>query len=330
MTEEHLPFVTALLVVRNEEDYVEQALQSLIDQDYPKDKYEIIVIDGCSTDSTLSIINSLADQKSGAVSVNVMNNPNKILASGWNIGIRAARGNYVFRIDAHSAIPRDYASRCVDLSLQIPDAACVGGRLNTEAKGGTKAISYVLSSPFGVGNSRFRYATKEGYVDTVAYGLYRKSVFDEIGLFDETLKRHQDLDLHSRIKSAGYKFYMDPSISATYFSRNTVHKMMRQGFQNGYWNLILAKRNPKALAVRHVVPLIFVLGILGSAALGFLTSIFWYIGAAVLAFYFLCGLYFATKKSRNPAHVFLMPFLYFLLHASYGWGSICGVFTFKQ
>jgi glycosyltransferase involved in cell wall biosynthesis len=323
------PFVSALLVTRNEQAYIEQALMSLINQTYPKDSYEIIIIDGESTDKTLEIVQQLIKQyKTDSFDIHVINNPKHILASGWNLGIKNARGDYVVRIDAHGEAANDFIEKNVETILAVPDAICVGGRLITKSlEGDSDIVSKVLSSPFGVGNSSFRVSDKAGYADTAVYGLYRKEIFQEVGYFNEKYVRNQDIELHSRIRAAGKKFYFNPEIQCVYYSRNTVKKMAKQAYGNGKWNMVLLKNQNSALRLRHLVPFAFVLGLIATIILGFLHRFFWYLGAGVIILHLLIGLYAAMRKSKKPTEIIKMPFLFLLLHLSYGIGYLAGIFT---
>lgn len=325
---EKIPFVSALLVTRNEKDYIKMSLMSLINQTYPKDKYEIIIIDGGSTDGTLDTIKELQDTyNNGSFSIRVVSNPKKILATGWNIGIQAASGEYVVRIDAHSTAEPDFIEKSVETILRV-DAVCVGGKLISKSLNGEdNVISHVLSSPFGVGNSSFRVSEEEGYADTAVYGLYKKVVFEKAGYFDEKMVRNQDIEMHSRIKKEGGKFYFNPAIRSTYYTRNTVKKMLKQAYGNGQWNMVLLKRGSGALSLRHMVPFAFVLSIIGAIALGFLHPIFWLLGICVILLHLGLGIYFATKKSKKISQILAMPFLFISLHVAYGVGYIRGLFN---
>lgn len=333
MESENLPFVSAMIVARNESEYIEKCLNSLINQDYPKDKYEILFIDGDSDDNTKQIVQSIVDsqkKKDNRLEIKCLENPQRILATGWNLGLREAKGEYVVRIDAHSFVESDYISKCVEVMLRVGDAVCVGGSMNSKTiKNRGEAIANVLSSPFGVGNSKFRYSKTAGYVDTVAFGLYKKSIFEKVGYFDESLKRNQDIDLHSRIKAVGGKFYLDPSIVLTYFSRNSVKSMSKQGYQNGKWNIILFKKNPKALSIRHLIPFCFVVGIIGCSLLGFYSEWFWYLMLAVIFLHLVMGLVFSLKKTMKTKDFLTMPILFLILHLSYGTGSLSALFSNK-
>jgi glycosyltransferase involved in cell wall biosynthesis len=332
------PFVTAMIVARNEERYIERCFRSLLEQSYPADRYEVLIIDSLSDDRTLEIAREVEGkysfrqtvdgQDKVKIQVRYLTNSKKLLAAGWNLGIKEANGDYVIRIDAHGYADKDFILKSVETMLAIDDAVCVGGSMRTEAiseKG--KIIADVLSSPFGVGNSKFRYSQKAQYVDTVAFGLYKKSVFLEVGYFDETLKRNQDNDMHRRIRENGGKFYLNPEIRSVYHPRETVRSMMKQGFNNGKWNIITFKRDRKTLCLRHLVPLLFVICIVGLTFLGFFFRHCWSFLVGILVLYFALGVIFSHLKTKKIERLLLMPIFFLLLHMSYGTGSLLSIFN---
>ena len=323
-----LPFVSALLVTRNEQDYIEQAMLSLINQTYPKSKYEIVVIDGESTDKTLQIVNSLIEQyRTFDFDIRIISNPKRILAAGWNLGIKNAKGDYVVRIDAHAVASQNFIEKSVETMMAAQDAVCVGGKLTTKSLGGDEnVVSLVLSSPFGVGNSSFRVSDTAGYADTAVYGLYKKEIFNQVGFFNEQYVRNQDIELHSRITVAGGKFYFNPEISSVYYSRTTVKKMVKQAFGNGKWNMVLLKNQNSALSLRHLVPFAFVLFLAASTSLGFFNKFIWLVEIAVLLLHFTIGFFAGCKKTKRLFAILKMPFLFLLLHVSYGTGFLAGIF----
>lgn len=324
MTE--LPYVSALIVMRNELNYIKPSLMSFVNQTYPKDRYEIIVVDGCSDDGTVDIVNGIIREFStDSFHIRLVDNPNRILASGWNIGIQSAKGAYVTRIDAHAEAAPDFIEKSVKTMLSV-DAACVGGKLDSiPVEGDDLLVSKVLSSSFGVGNSSFRVSDTAGYADTAVYGLYRKTVFDEAGYFDEKLVRNQDIDLHSRIKKAGYKFYFNPEIQSVYHTRSSVKKMVKQAYGNGKWNMVLVKKGSSALSLRHLVPFFFVTYLALSIIGGFFYWPIWAICGGVLVLYFALGFLAGAKKVTSFKERIKMPYLFFLLHCAYGAGYYAGI-----
>lgn len=330
-----LPFITAMIVTYNEENYIRQCMESLLHQTYPSDKMELLIIDGGSKDKTLAIAHEVgqeycrAARQQGAAPVKIAyyQNEKKILASGWNIGIQHAAGEYVVRIDAHAYAAPDFVEESVKTMFQVSDAACVGGAMETISDSDTgELIKEALSSPFGVGGSKFRYMKDPGYVDTVAYGLYRKSVFDQVGYFNESLVRTQDNDLHRRIREQGGKFYLNPSIKSFYYSRNNMKKLLKQQFQNGKWTMINFRRRPGKMALRHFIPLFFVLAVLVTVLAGLFFPAFFLLTGLGLFLHLACGCYFACKRTRNCSHRLKLPFVFLLMHICYGTGSVCGIF----
>ena len=330
--ENNAPFVTTMIVARNEENYIKPALRSLLDQDYPKDRYEILIIDGMSEDKTIHNVKEIEEvyrKKGIQVEIRYFQNPKKLLAVGWNIGIKKARGQYVVRIDAHSQADKLLISKCVKVLSEKKDVACVGGRLETESlTENGKIIADVLSSPFGVGNSKFRYAEKSGYVDTVAYGMYRKEIFEKVGYFNEQFIRNQDNDMHGRIKKCGGKFYLDVSIKNKYHSRESAKAMMKQAFGNGKWVIIGAKKSEskQGISLRHLIPLFFVVTNTILAVSEIFSVIARWIMATMYILYISMAIAFALKKSRNIMNVSKMCVYYWLLHMSYGIGSLTSFF----
>lgn len=321
-----LPFVSAIIVFKNEEKYIEKCLISIIEQDYPIDKYEILLIDGMSNDRTKAIVDEVLKKNNRKIIIRYLYNSKQSLASGWNLAIKEALGNYVFRIDAHGYLSKDFIINNVEVMKQIGDAVCVGGTIETECstKMG-KRIAMVLSSPFGVGNSKFRYTQKAQYVDTVAFGLYKKEIFDKIGYFDENLKRNQDNDMHKRIHDFGGKFYLDPKIKSTYIAREDIKSFLQQAIANGNWNMKLLTKDIGALRLRHFIPLFFVMTSIFLLVLGLKFKIFLLILGFILICHLLLGVICGRIKTNSTKDLLILPGLFISLHLFYGLGSLMGI-----
>lgn len=325
-----LPFISTMIVVRNEESTIRQCVLSLLKQTYPNDRYEVLLIDGESQDRTVEEAKAAWKeyhlQDPSIPELRILDNPKRILASGWNIGIRNAVGEYVIRLDAHTCFTSDYLIKAIRTTQKVRDAACVGGVLITLAR--TKKaeiIAEALSSPFGVGGSRFRVAGKSGYVDTVPYGLYRREVFDEIGYFNEALIRTQDNELHRRMRDAGLKLYLDQELHSGYYCRESIWRLAKQQFQNGKWTMINFRLKPGKMAIRHFVPFLFV----SALAITSVGCLFSPLSALcmfiILLLYFICAFIFAAKRSPTITHILVLPFVFFTMHISYGLGSYAGL-----
>ncbi len=317
-----LPLVSFIIVARNAESHVRRLLNEFLVQDYPSPCRELIFVDGASEDGTRLAAQEFT-QHHPELTITILDNPQKTLAPGWNLALRAARGEIVCRLDAHASMPPDYLRQGVAIltALEKEKVVCVGGPMLTQGQGTWgRSIAGVLSSPFGVGNSPFRYDRRPGFVDTVPFGLYWKWVFDQVGLFREDLVRNQDLELHARIRDRGWRFYLTPELRTTYFSRATISSFMRQAFDNGYWVMLTWRQS----RWRHLVPFAFVGGMAGVGV----ASLTW--PSARLCLYGLSAFYaglaflFATKTARQQGYwpyLLTMPPLFFLLHLSYGLGS---------
>ncbi|MFH1387040.1 MAG: glycosyltransferase family 2 protein [bacterium] len=296
--------LSIIIPCRNEEGFIGNCLDSIMAQDYDKSKYEVIVIDGRSTDKTREIIANYP-------TVKLLDNPRKIAPAGTNIGIKAAKGEIIVRVDAHAVIAKDFLAKSVDY-FNKTGVDCVGGTIRTIGKGYIgEAIALVLSSPFGTG-SKFRYSNQPGYVDTVPFGAYRREVFGHLGLFDENLPRSEDLEFNHRIIKAGGKIYMTPEIRSDYYSRSTVFGLLKQGFLNGVDVAKAAKKDRSSISIRHLIPLFFVLGLLIPP-----------VSLTVLLVYGVANLFFSLKAGWK--YLPITPFIFLALHLSYGIGTIFGI-----
>ncbi len=325
MSRDWQPKVSLVVVCRNEEKTIRAAVESLLGQDYPSELVEILVVDGMSSDRTRSEISRVCPDRPGAV-VRLLDNPGLTAPLGLNIGVKAASGEVIFIMGAHSRYSANYVSGAVR-ALAEYDADAVGGLVRALPGSSSlraRAIACALSSGFGVGNSIMRLGSIQAReVDTVAYAGYRRSVFVRFGLFNPQLVRNQDIEFNLRLRRAGRKILLLPEIQSYYYCRPTLSGLVRNAFDNGYWVVHGARVSCRPFALRHLVPLGFVSTVI-LAGIGAL-----FVPGIGFALAVLAGAYLAADLVASfavpevPVRVRLwLPVVYLLLHFSYGLGSL--------
>lgn len=323
--------VSVIVPCRDEGEYIEECLNYMINQDYPKDSLEILIVDGMSEDKTREIVNRYHQKYPF---VKLVDNPNKTTPFAMNIGVKSAQGDIVMITGAHSYYEKQYVSKCVRY-LEEYKADNVGGvRVAVDKKNDifTKALVQVITSWFGAGNAYYIIGSKEPReVDTVFGGCYRKEVFEKVGLFNERLTRSQDMDLNLRLKRAGGKTILVPDIKVYYYPKGSrLLEMFRSNFVNGTWAVYPLGIIKSALQLRHYIPFFFVASLLVSGILGIFFWPFLYLFFAILGIYLLTNLFFSIKisiKERNGWFLFLLPIIFSVRHFGYGLGSVYGFLT---
>ena len=318
------PFISVIMPVYNEEKYIDECVQSLLKQDYPRDRMEWIFVDGMSRDRTTEILEGYREQYPGMITV--LHNENKTVPYAMNIGIESARGEYIVRLDAHAEYEQDYLSKCVQY-LKETGAENVGGIAVTGRGFTGKCIAKMLSSKFGVGNSQFRTNGESGYVDTVPFGAFRREVFEKWGGYDVRLTRNQDNEMNYRIRKNGGKIYLAHDIQFTYYCRDTIAGISDMAMKNGKWNVITYKLCPGSMGIRHFVPLAFVLSIAALLILGIIHPLFRFLLLAEIQLYLLLDILFSFKSAESTSEFFLLLFLFPVFHVMYGIGSLKGLIS---
>lgn len=315
--------ISVVMPVYNEELYIRDCIESLMEQTYPLEDMEWFFVDGGSTDRTREIIEEFMESKPDLI--RLLDNPNKTVPYAMNIGIAASKGEYIIRLDAHAEYARDYIEKCI-YYLDHTDAENVGGLVETRGRGTVGgAIARMLSSKFGVGNSQFRTGGMSGYVDTVPFGAFRREVFQKYGLYNEKLTRNQDNEMNYRIRKNGGKIYLSSDIKLAYYCRDTIKGIADMAVKNGRWNIITMKLCPGTMGVRHFVPLTFLLSLVGMTILTLLWHVAGYFFVAELALYLLLNVVFSAKAARSIKEFGLLLILFPIFHLSYGWGSLMGI-----
>lgn len=241
------PTVSVVVPARNEERWIGPCLDSILGQTYAD--MEVLVADGRSTDGTREVVESYATRDAR---VKLLDNPRRTTAASLNVCLAAAAGRVVVRVDAHSAIPRDYVALAVD-RLERGTWGGVGGRKDGvgESPAG-RAIAAALGSRFGVGNSVYHYGTRPQPVDHVPFGVYRTEVLRELGGWDETVTSNEDFELDYRLRSAGYELLFDPALEIRWMSKQTLGEFFAQYRRYGRGKSEVARRHPRSVAFRHL------------------------------------------------------------------------------
>ena len=329
-----MTMVSVIIPCRNEAAHVTACVESIINQDYPHISMEVLFVDGMSTDGTRQ---RLAEYCAQYDFLHIIDNPKLIVPTALNIGISQAAGDVIIRLDMHTVYAPNYISVLVDnlFKLEADNVGCV---CKTDVKLRTPksvAIKAVLSSRFGVGNSAFRIGVNEvQQVDTVPFGCYRRNVFVRYGLFDERLVRNQDIEFNSRIVRGGGRMFLLPDELCTYYARATFRALAKNNYSNGLWNVKAVKLTHtfSTFSIRHFVPMIFVLSIV----LPLLASFFYEQADIVAALSVLAYMLFVTiasiklLKTGDKLKLRYLYAAFFVLHFSYGIGSIVGVFSIPK
>jgi glycosyltransferase involved in cell wall biosynthesis len=337
--------------IRNEASFIEHSLAAVLDQDYPAELIEVLVVDGMSDDGTREIVQRLiyrrheatvfgqknGDRNAPHITNNIspiylIDNPGQIVPTGLNAAIRQAKGEVIIIIGGHAVVERDYVRRCVE-SLMRTGTDCVGGALDSVGIGYVgMAIAAAMSSPFGVGSSGFRVATVNAeptLTDSVPFPAYRYEVFKRVGLYNELMVRHQDYEFNYRLRKAGGKILLLPSMRVKYYVRSNFRSLWRQYYQYGLWKGSFLRAYPASIKLRHLAPPLFVLLVTLSALLALIPQArpwaLWIAPAAYAAFT-LIGL-IAVGRSGKLRYAPVLPFVFACLHFSYGFGVWLGLIS---
>lgn len=321
--------ISIIIPIRNEENFIRQTIDSILAQDYPQSEVEIIVADGMSTDTTRQIVTSYQQIYPN---IKLVDNPGKIVPTGFNHALRQSDGDIVIRIDGHTIIAHDYISKCVETLLRT-GTENVGGKMTAVGQNEfAKAVAVATSSPFGVGGSKFHYSNKEEWVDSVYMGAWPRRVFEKIGLFDEELVRDQDDEFNYRLRENGGRILLSPEIKSEYSVRSSPKSLWKQYFQYGYWKVRVLQKHPMQMSLRHFVPPAFVFGLVVSLILAIFTWFGRSLFTAIVSLYMIANLCVSIYSSAQKewGHVYKLPIIYTILHISYGLGFFVGLVKFAN
>ena len=321
-----MPKVSIIIPCRNEVAHIAKCLRQAVATATPSITVEVCVVDGMSNDGTREAIQAFASQ---FPQVRMIDNLAQTTPQAFNLGIANTDGEYVCIIGARMLLEANYLTVCLEKLTASPDLRCVGGRLENEYETYvSRLIALAMASPFGVGGGNWRIRTKDSFVDTVTAPLYPRSLFKEVGLFDEELMRNQDDEFNFRVTKAGHKILFTADTSLKYFVRAAYGKLFRQYFQYGYWKVFVNKKHKAVTSMRQLVPAIFVLGLLVALTTGWIHP-WWRISVgfgitAYIAMALVMGVRVGATASQLPG----VMAGFFILHLSYGLGYWNGILDF--
>ncbi len=320
------PFVSLIIPMRNEEEYIGACLDSILANDYPQDRLEIILVDDRSTDRSREIVMGYRDR---APFIRLMESVKRLIPAALNIGLKEAKGEIVVRMDAHSTYAPDYVRLCVGY-LEGKRADCVGGLQRGEGTTPlTRAIAAAMASRIGAGGAAYRKSSVQKYVDTVFLGAWRRETLDRLRrpdgtIFNELLAANEDYELNFRLRAMGGRILLAPDIVSTYFVRSSLSKLASQYFRYGKNKIIMLSLHPRSVRPRQIAAPALVLGMalsLPLAAAGWAAG--WILpGTYALALLIASAL---SVFDRGFKIAFLMPAAFAIMHLGWGTGFIAGI-----
>lgn len=326
--------VSVVVGLLNEEKFLPRLIEDFKKQTYNHNEIELIFIDGMSKDNSWKILEEFKNSNHDFYDVVLLKNPKVILSAGMNVGIKAARGECILKVDCHSHITDNFIENNVKI-IEEGEDVCGGPRPNIieNADNFSKTLLLVEENMFGSGIADYRKKTTKKYVSSVFQGMYRKSIFDKIGLLDEKVGRVEDNELHYRIRKNGYKIRYSNDILSYQYTRPTLKRMLKQKYSNGYWIGKVSHVYPKAFSIFHFVPLAFVLAIIFSLCMIPITSIFIILLSSIYFLFTILITIMTIINNKFNVTILLMPIILFLIHVYYGVGTLVGLikgFSWKK
>ena len=310
----------------NEEKFIENSIESLVDDFFLKN-CELIIVDGMSTDRTQDIINSFLKQR---LPIRILENKKRLQAYGLNLGLSQAKGKIIVRADAHCIYPPGYIKKCVTL-LETTGASNVGGMILPQGKKTTqKAIALALRHPVGVGDAKWHLGNFSGYVDTVCLGTFRKKLFNEIGAYDINCHTNEDAELNLRIQKAGKKIYLDSAIKIIYSPRESLKALATQYYKYGIGRCYTSLKHRRITSFRQLGPVVLVIGLFLSLVLSFWNPLFLFIPFCYIFILLLTALLSWLKKKIPLKQRLLACLAWEIMHVSWGAGFLSYLIFHKK
>jgi succinoglycan biosynthesis protein ExoA len=260
--------VTFVMPVLNEQAYLRRAVETVLAQDVPGPT-ELVLALGPSSDRTSEIARDLAAADARIV---LVDNPAADIPVGLNLAIRAGSYPTIVRVDAHSELSPGYTRRALQTLARVK-AANIGGVMRADGRTPfQRAVARAYNSPVGLGGGAYHGGTREGEAESAYLGVMRRAVLEEVGYFDETIRRGEDWELNLRIRRAGYRVWFDPELSVVYWPRESWTRLVRQFRATGAWRGELVRRYGRRNSLRFFAPPVLVGFVVAAALIGLLQA----------------------------------------------------------
>ena len=322
--------VVIIIPTLNEESFIEKCLESLFRQTFPFEKMDVIVIDGGSKDRTLEIVKGIQSKWNN---IRLIHNPKRIQSVAFNLGVQNSDAPFIIRLDAHVTYDERYVELCVNHLQTNQTYGNVGGICIIKAKKDTLMANTNMilnQSLFGIGGSKFRVGSEATCVDTVPFGAFRREVIEKVGGMREDMPRAEDNEINSRLRKFGYSIFLDPKIVSSYYARDTFGGSVRQMYNNGVSIGHLFYVDKDAIGLRHFIPFLFVVGLIGGLILSFFSKWFLYLYLGGISLYVILNLVASMYECKKYGwkYMLTLPLLFISVHMAYGVGSIVGLFKY--
>ncbi len=320
------PMISVVVPCRNEKNYIESCVRSILVQKSPLSDLEVLVVDGMSEDGTRDILANIAK---GDPRLRVLDNPSLATPAALNIGIRASRGQYVTNFGAHAEYALNYLQTCLELLQEHPEVSCAGGPIISRGKGPFgQAVAEAMSHPVGVGNAKHRLPYYEGYAEGACFPMFRKEVFKKIGLYDEKFIYAEDDELNYRLALGGDKVFISPRARCIYYVRETPLRLFQQYFRYGAARVAVLRKYRRPASFRQIVPPAFIGLVLISLIVGLWLPGWWRLMAIVIPLLYAVVLFavgIGVMVTRGWLVGLLFPLAAAILHVSYALGFARGI-----
>lgn len=313
-----------IIPCRNEVNNIEKCLNTLYHQSYPSSNFEIILVDGLSEDGTLDLLNRLTQKFNN---LKVYSNPKIYTPHALNLGIKYSKGDYILILGAHAEYDEYYIENCVKILKNNSDVDCTGGPISQRGKTDFgKATAIAMSSMIGIGRPNHRKSDFEGYAEMACFPMFRKKVFDDFGLYDETLINNQDDEFCFRLRLNSRKIYITNKAKSVYYVRDNIKSLFKQYYNYGYWRVAVLKKHKIPISYRQQIPIIFYGMVIILFLLGFMINNH-IISFGLPIIYLLSIFAFSISKiGQEKFNVILkIPIAISILHLSYALGFLSGL-----